>query len=73
MKETILIVFLNIALAQWELVSEDLMSFFVSDSNWNFKNVCDWNTGITGTEANVGNCALNDYGYILVGTKAIKG
>ncbi|CAD8071491.1 unnamed protein product [Paramecium sonneborni] len=59
-------------LAQWQLVSEDLMGFSVSSSQWSFKNTCDWNGGSMGGGGSVDNCSRNHIYYILVGTYRIR-
>ncbi|CAD8156620.1 unnamed protein product [Paramecium pentaurelia] len=57
-----------VTIAQWELLSEDLLGFSVSGAKWNYRGSCDWNSGSMGGGGAVGQCSDNDIQYILVGS-----
>ncbi|CAK71463.1 unnamed protein product (macronuclear) [Paramecium tetraurelia] len=61
-----------ISQSQWQLVSEDLLNFSVSSSNWNYGNTCNWDSGSTGGGGSVSGCSANDIEYILVGSYKVR-
>ncbi|CAD8159995.1 unnamed protein product [Paramecium octaurelia] len=68
MKSKIIVYFVLISLvaSQMTFVSEDLMNFSVSDSNWNYGTTCDW-TYSTTVISQVGSCTPSSFQYSYVG------